>query len=108
MHGNNIVLDKIKTIAAINVLEPVTMTNLSRALKNIIEPDLLSNILGELLIEGLISSEKRNYRVTRIGMSFNPSRESKTLRDIYRMKHLLAIGKQRGVIRSGDDSSSIM
>lgn len=96
MYGHNIVLDKIKTIAVINVLEPVAMSNLSRSLKNKIDPELLPIILQELLEEGLVTSEKKYYRVTRRGMSFNTSRESKILRDIYRMKYLLSTSKQRG------------
>jgi len=96
MHERNIVLDKIKTIATINVLEPVTVANLSRSLKNKIDPKLLPIILDELFKDGLVTSEKKYYRVTRRGMSFSTSRESKFLRDIYRMKYLLSTNKQRG------------
>lgn len=96
MNENNVVLDKIKTIAAINVLQPVTKSNLSKLLKNNVEPALLPTILQELLEEGLIISEKKYYRVTRLGMFYIPSRKSKSLRDIYRMKYLLSISKQRG------------
>jgi len=96
MGGNNVVLDKIKTIAAINVLQPVTKINLSKLLKNNINPASLPTILQVLVKEGLITSEKKYYRVTRLGMSYIPSRESKFLRDIYRMKYLLSISKQRG------------
>lgn len=96
MRENNIVLDKLKTIAAINVLQPVTKLNLSKSLKNNINLASVPAILQELLEERLITTEKKNYRVTRLGMSYIPSRESRFLRDIYRMKYLLSISKQRG------------
>lgn len=96
MHESNLVLDKIKTIAAINVLQPVTKQNLSKSLKNNISPESLPTILKELVQEGLIASEKKYYRATRLGMSYIPSRESRLLRDVYRMKYLLRISKQRG------------
>lgn len=94
--GNNIVGDKIKTIAAINILQPVTKLNLSELLKDNISPESLPIILKELVQEGLIISEKKYYRVTRLGMSYIHSRESKLLRDVYRMKYLLVTSKQRG------------
>ena len=96
MDENNVVLDKIKTIAAINVLQPVTRLNLSKLLKKNISPASLPTILKELVQEGLIVSDKKYYRVTRLGMSYIPLRESKSLRDIYRMKYLLHTSKQRG------------
>ena len=96
MNDDNIVLDRIKVVNVINVLEPVSMSYLCRALKKSIRPDILSTIIEELLEAGLISFEKRNYRVTRRGMSFNISREAKTLRDVYRMKYLLGTSKAKG------------
>ncbi len=96
MRETALVLDKIKTIAAINILQPVTKLNLSGLLKNNIDSASLPTILQELLEERLVTSEKKYYRVTRLGMSYIPSRESKFLRDIYRMKYLLTISKRRG------------
>ena len=96
MSENSVVVDRINTIAAINVLQPVTKLNLSKSLKNNINPASLPTILQELVQDGLITSEKKYYRVTRLGMSYIPSRESKFLRDIYRMKYLLGTSKQRG------------
>jgi len=96
MKAPNIVLDKMKTLTAINVLEPTTESTLARALKNDIEPSSLSIILEELLIEGLISKEKRHFRITYRGISLNHSQNSKKLRDISRMKYLLNTSKQRG------------
>lgn len=96
MDENNIVLDKIKTIATINILQPVTKLNLSKLLKDNISPESLPTILKELVQEGLIISEKKYYRVTRLGMSYIHSGESKSLRDVYRMKYLLRTSKQRG------------
>lgn len=96
MNGDNIVLDRIKVLNVINMLQPVSMSYLSRALKKSIMPDILSTIIEELLKVGFISFEKRNYRVTRRGISFNLSRESKTLRDVSRMKYLLGTSKAKG------------
>jgi len=96
MRTSNIVLDKIKTIAAINVLEPVTRLNLSKSLRNNVNLELLPIILQELIQEGLIASEGNYYRVTRLGMSYLPSRLSKRLRDIHRMKYLLSTSKAKG------------
>jgi len=96
MGENNVVLDKLKTIAAINVLQPVTKSNLSKLLAKNIDPASLPIIMQELQEEGLIKSDKKYYRLTRIGMSYIASRESKFLRDIYRMKYLLDTSKQRG------------
>jgi len=96
MGETTLLLDKIKTLAAINVLQPVAKTGLSRLVKNDVDLASLPTILRELLEEGLITNEKKYYRVTRLGMSCIPSRESKSLRDIYRMKYLLGTSKQRG------------
>lgn len=96
MAENNLVLDKIKTIAAINVLQPVTKLNLSKLLSDKISAQSLPTILKELVEERLIINEKKYYRVTRLGMSYIHSRESKLLRDVYRMKYLLGTSKQRG------------
>ena len=86
----------MKTLAAINVLEPITESKLTRTLKNDIDPSSLSTILADLLIDGLISKEQRYFRITYRGMSLNHSQNSKKLRDISRMKFLLNISKQRG------------
>lgn len=96
MLDHNIILDKIKALTVINVLEPVTMTNLKKVFKNTINPDSLSIILTELLDEKLVAIEKMHYRVTLKGLSFKMSRESRTLRDIYRMKYILNTKKAKG------------
>jgi predicted transcriptional regulator len=96
MKAQNIVLDKMKTLTAINVLEPITESTLARTLKKDIDPSLLSTILGDLLLEGLISKDKRYFRITYRGISLNHSQSSKKIRDISRMKFLLNISKQRG------------
>lgn len=96
LHSDNSILNKIRTLAVVNILEPVTKTRLAKSLSNTIDPNNISSILTELLEDGLISNEKRYYRVTYRGISFNISRQSKILRDIYRMKYLLSTNKQRG------------
>jgi hypothetical protein len=86
----------MKTLAVVNVLQPVTEKTLVKHLCKTIRPDSMPSILTELLDAGLICKEKGYYRATSRGMSFNISRPSKRLRDIYRMKYLLITSKQRG------------
>ncbi len=92
----NNISDRIKTLAVVNVLQPVTKRTLLKHLPTTIRPDSLSSILNELVDANLISREKGYYRVTHSGISFNISRQSKKLRDITRMKYLLTTTKQRG------------
>ena len=95
-YSDNNILNKIKILAVVNILEPVTKRSLAKSLSNTIDPNNIASILTELLDDGLISNEKGYYRLTYLGISFNISRQSKTLRDIYRMKYLLSTNKQRG------------
>lgn len=92
----NGISDRIKTLALVHVLQPVTKRTLLKHLPKTIRPDCVPSILTELLHAHLISKEKGYYRVTHSGISFNVSTQSKMLRDITRMKYLLKITKQRG------------
>jgi predicted transcriptional regulator len=96
MNDHNIVLDRIKVMNVINILEPVSITDLVTALNNNVDPDLLTSIIEELHNSGFISIDKEYYRVTRRGLSFYLSRESKTLRDVYRMNYLVNTTKAKG------------
>lgn len=88
--------DRIKTLAVVNVLQPVTKRGLAKHLRKIIHPDSISSVLTELLDSELISKEKGYYRITHRGISFSISRQYQKLRDISRMKYLLITNKQRG------------
>ena len=95
-YDDNQIENRLKTLMAINVLEPITKSNLTESLINIIDKENLSVILTELEGDGLISIEKGYYRVTRLGMSFNVSKRARNLRDINRMMHIINTSKQRG------------
>ena len=88
--------NRIKTLMAINILQPVIENDLAKSLLNIIDQDSLPLILTELNDYGLISNENGYYRSTRLGMALKVSNQSKKLRDILRMKYLLKTSKQRG------------
>ena len=88
--------NRIMTLMAINILQPVIKNDLAKSLLDIIDQDSISLILTELNDDGLISNENGYYRSTRLGMALNVSNQSKKLRDILRMKHLLSTSKQRG------------
>lgn len=92
----NDVLYKIKTIAIINILEPVTKRSIIKSLGNNISGNQMGLTLNELINDGFIAKEKGWYRTTYRGSSFSISRKANKLRDIQRMKHLLTISKQRG------------
>lgn len=96
VHSDNIILDKLRTLALVNILEPVNKTRLAKSMGNTINPKNITSILSELVNEGLVSCERRYYRLTHRGLSLSISRQVKTLRDIYRMKYLLSTNKQRG------------
>ena len=93
--GNNL-SNRIRTLAIVTVLQPVTKASLLEYLRGTVHRDSISSILTDLLDAGLVAKDKRYYRATARGLSFSVSRRSKTLRDIDRMKYLLAISKQRG------------
>jgi len=95
-HNYDNLSNRIKTLAVVNVLQPVTKRSLVEHLRKTIHPDSISSILTELLDAGLVAKEKAYYRVTRRGLCFSISRQSRILRDIDRMKYLLATSKQRG------------
>lgn len=96
LFDENDVINKVKALTIINILQPVTKRSLIRSLDNTIDNKQMGIILSELVDAGFIAKEKGCYRVTRTGISFSISRKSNILRDVYRMKHLLRIGKQRG------------
>lgn len=89
-------LNKINTLVLINILEPVTKEIIIKSLGNNINNKQMGLILSELISDGFVAKEKDYYRTTYIGSSFSISRKANQLRDIHRMKHLLAISKQRG------------
>ncbi len=96
MYRRNPLLERINTLASINVLQPVTIADLSRALTRRVQRNVLPTILSELVRDGLVARESTHYRVTTRGMSLLSSRHVSTARDIARMKYLLATSKQRG------------
>lgn len=96
VYSDNNILNKIETLKVVNILQPVTRRGITKSLSKNIKQNNIASILTELLDDGLISNEKGYYRVTRRGISFNVSRQSKTLRDVLRMKYLLSTSKQRG------------
>ena len=95
-YSYNSISDKMKILKLVNILQPVTKTTLLKHLPKTIRPESISSILTELLQDNLLSKERRYYRVTTSGLSFNLSKQSKKLRDITRMKYLLQTTKQRG------------
>ena len=96
LFSENDTLNKINTLAVINILEPVTKKIIIRSLGNNINSKQMGLILNELISDGFIAREKVWYRTTYKGSSFSISKKANQLRDIYRMKYLLAISKQRG------------
>jgi len=96
LFSENDILNKINTLAVINVLEPVTKRTIIKSLGNNISSEQMGLILNELINDGFAAKEKGWYRTTYKGSSFSISRKANKLRDIQRMKHLLAISKQRG------------
>lgn len=96
LYNENQILNKIKTLAIINVLEPVTKRRIIKSIGNTTNKERVGLILNELINDGFIAREKWWYRTTYKGMSFSISRRAHILRDIQRMKHLLKISKQRG------------
>lgn len=94
--SENDILNKINTLAVINVLEPVTKRTIIKSLGNNISTEQMELILNELINDGFTAKEKGWYRTTYRGSSFSISRKANKLRDIQRMKHLLTISKQRG------------
>lgn len=96
MYARNLLLERVNTIASINILQPVTLPALSRALTRRVQRNLLPTVLRELVQDGLVAKENSHYRVTTLGMSLLTSRRISTARDVNRMKYLLATSKQRG------------
>jgi predicted transcriptional regulator len=94
--SENVILNNIKILALINILEPVTKTTVIKSLGNNINSKQIGLILSELTKDGFIAREKGRYRTTYKGSSFSISRKANKLRDIQRMKHLLVTSKQRG------------
>lgn len=96
MYSSDTVFVRMNVIASINVLQPVTLTALSRAMGSKVDRSLLHFVLQELTEDGLVVRERRHYRLTPFGMSFLTARQISMSRDINRMKYLLATSKQRG------------
>ncbi len=95
VHTDNRIINMVKTMVTINILEPITKRSIRKSLKNI-DSVQMSWILNELIDSGYITKEKWWYRTTYKGISFSISKKASKLRDIQRMKHLLALSKQRG------------
>lgn len=96
LFSENDTLNKIKTLAVINILEPINKAGIIKSFSNGIGGDQITLIIDDLVNDGFVTEEKGFYRITYKGSSFSISRKANKLRDVQRMKHLFKISKQRG------------
>ena len=81
------ILQKIITLSAINLFQPVEKASLITPLETI-RPKRLDRIIRELTNEARIAIDQGHYRITRIGMESLPPNKARIYRDISRMHHL--------------------
>lgn len=88
--------DKLITLVAVNIFQPVERSFLLDQLDTIIDTERLDNILDKLLEEKKIVNEENHFRVTYKGMKSMIPDKGRILRDIQRMQYLVQLSKQRG------------
>ena len=92
--------DKLITLYAVNIFQPVDKDSLSKQLSNI-RSKRLDRILDELINEKRIALEKNHFRLTLKGMYSMIPGDARILRDLQRMEYLSQLNKKGGGVLLG-------
>ena len=93
----NYVRDKLITLYAVNIFQPVEKDVLLKQLDNISSQGL-DQILNELINEKRVLVEKNHFRLTYKGMHSMLSNKGRVFRDLQRMEYLSQLNKKGGVV----------
>lgn len=92
--------DKLITLYAVNIFQPVEKDFLLKQLNNI-RSKKLDRILDELINEKRIVIEKNHFRLTLKGMYSMIPGDGRILRDLQRMEYLSQLSKKGGGVLPG-------